>query len=160
MNETATYNPAISQLIEPEPISYSFNTPGWYMVFVLLILAGLIIAILQYRKYRKNAYRRSGIKEIENIIQNKKEVAAFEINQLLKKMAIPLFGREKVAALYGADWFNFLILTTNKTTTLPTNHIQKFTLALYNSTYQLTETQMNELKEFAVLWVKNHRVNV
>jgi hypothetical protein len=70
LNDTITYN-SIGQLIEPDPIGYSFNTPGWYMVLVLLMLVAIIIGIVQYRKYKKNAYRREAVRKIESIAQQK-----------------------------------------------------------------------------------------
>ncbi|WP_346859174.1 DUF4381 domain-containing protein [uncultured Draconibacterium sp.] len=159
MNETTTYN-SIGQLIEPDPVKYSFNTPGWYLVLALLVLIVLLVVFIQYRKYRKNAYRREALKEIEDILQHKKTRAAFEINELLKRTAIQLYGRKKVAALYGDEWFRFLMSCIEKQLISPLPDFTIYTKALYNTSYVLTEPQANELAHFAVFWVKNHRANV
>ena len=150
----------MGQLIEPDPIGYSFNTPGWTMVFALLILTGIVIAIFQYRKYKKNAYRREAVKQIEALFQEKKENLVFEINTVLKIMAIHLFGRKTVAALYGNEWFKFLQSKLKKQPILIEKKMDEYTQALYNKDYQLNEKTKNELVEFAILWIKNHRVNV
>lgn len=160
MNETSTYNSTIGQLIEPESIAYSFNTLGWYLVFGLLVLLVLFVAIRQYWKYRKNAYRREAVTQIKDFIQQKNENLVFELNELLKRMTIMLYGRKKVASLYGLEWFNFLVSTSNKQSSVSTENFNEFTKALYNNSYELTETQKTELAEFAILWVENHRINV
>ncbi len=159
MNET-TINNSIGQLIEPEPIGYSFNTPGWYFILGLLILTALIIALLRYRQYKKNAYRREAVSQIEILIQQKNKNLVFEINVLLKRMAILLFGRTKVAALYGNDWFVFLQSKLKTKATIPQKNFDEYSKAIYNKDYQLNEQRVNELAEFAIIWIKNHRVNV
>lgn len=158
MNESATYN-SIGKLIEPEPIAYSFNTPGWYMVFSLLLLTALVIVFFQYRKYRKNAYRREAVKQIESLVQQNTSVV-YEINKHLKVMALGLFGRKKVASLFGLEWFTFLQSTMNVKVPDAKISFEEFSKALYDSSYKLNETKENELVEFAILWVKNHHVNV
>jgi len=154
VNESATNN-AIGQLIEPKPVGYSFNTPGWYLVLGLLILVAIVVVIVQYRKYLKNAYRRKALKQIEYIVQTKKETVVFEINQLLKTMAISLFGREKVASLYGEEWFRFL--NTSMKVQMDINS-QEITKAIYNTEYQLNDTDKTKLVEFASIWVQKHSV--
>ncbi|MEN8117179.1 MAG: DUF4381 domain-containing protein [Bacteroidota bacterium] len=158
MNEIEKYNSSIGNLIEPESIGYSFNTPGWHLVFGLLILAALIFAVLRYRKYRRNAYRREAVKKIEEIILDKTKSAVFEINTLLKTLAIGLFGRKNVAALHGREWFDFLVSTTKKAETVQKENFNEYEKAIYNEGYQLNEQQMNMFTDFAVLWIKKHRV--
>ncbi len=158
MNEIEKYNSAIGNLIEPESISYSFNTPGWYLVFGLILLATIIVAFIQFREYKKNEYRRQAISEIENIkqIENRTE-SILQLNNLLKIIAIQIYGRTKVAALYGKQWFGFLASSINKTENIPTNSFDDFAKALYNKDFNLTETQFNSLVAFAILWVNNHK---
>lgn len=159
MNETATYN-SLGQLIEPDTIQYSFTSPGWYAIYSLLVLCILVIAAVKYRNYLKNAYRREAVEEVKNIAQHKKETAVLEINLLLKRMAIQLFGRKKVAALHGNEWFNFLTQTSAKTSNISSTNIDEFTMALYDNSYQLNEVQLKQFSELAISWIRNHRTNV
>lgn len=159
MNDTITYN-SIGQLIEPDPIGYSFNTPGWYMILGLFLLVAIIIGIVQYRKYKKNAYRREAVRKIESIALQKNEKLVYEINTLLKSIAIHLFGRKKVAAIYGIDWFRFLQSKLKTKPVLAEQNFEEYTKALYNKDYQLKKDAANELVEFAIHWIKDHRVNV
>ena len=158
MNDTTTYQPELGQLIEPDPVKYSFNTPGWYIVLGVILTIVLIVVFIQYRKYRKNAYRREALIEVENILLTKNNSAVFEVNRLLKILAIRLFGREKVASLYGKEWYEFLISTLNERQSTPSFSFNNFSKAMYNPEQQLSEKQMDELMEFATHWIKNHDV--
>ena len=73
-------------------------------------------------------------------------------------MAIQLFGREKVASLYGTEWFEFLITTITNSQSDSSENFSDFSKALYSSDYQLSEKELNEFVEFAILWIKKHRV--
>jgi len=159
LNDTITYN-SIGQLIEPDPIRYSFNTPGWYVVLGLFFLIAIIIGIFQYRKYKKNAYRREAVRKIESIAQQKSEKLVYEINSLLKSIAIQLFGRKKVAALFGTEWFGFLQSKLKTKPVLTEQNFEEFTKAMYTKDVQIKEDTVKELVEFAINWVKNHKVNV
>lgn len=160
MNDTISYNSSIGQLIEPESITYSFDTTGWYLVFGLIVVIVFVILSHRYRKYVKNRYRRAAIEEIQLLVQQKDTNLVFKINTILKSLAIQLFGRNKVAAIYGDEWFRFL---SNKLL-LPPDFVEEnigdLTKALYNSEYRLNEKTSNGFVEFAIFWIKNHRVNV
>jgi hypothetical protein len=130
------------------------------MVLGLIILTVIIIAIIQYLKYKKNAYRREGVKKIEIIAHEKNENLVFEINALLKSMAMALFGRKNVAALYGIEWFRFLQSKLKTKPVIAEQNFEEYTKALYNKEYKLNEDAANELVEFSIIWVKNHLVNV
>ena len=154
MNESAK-NSALGLLIEPDPIGYSFNTPGWYIVMGIILLAMVVFAIYQYRKYLKNAYRRNALVQIENMAKRNEAGLAFEINRMLKILAIQLFGRERVAALCGKEWFVFLH-STMKSEEEP--DFDAFAQAIYNSDYVLSDTQKTQLIDFSTSWVKKHDV--
>lgn len=157
MNEIEKYNTSFGNLIEPESISYSFNTPGWYLVLGLLFVVAIIFAVLKIRKYKKNAYRRQAIIEIESLKEmDNHSQNIFQINQLLKIIAIKIYGRTKVASLYGKQWFEFLVSTISKREYISTNNFNIYAKALYNNEFQLNENQYKELVAFAILWIKKH----
>lgn len=154
MNETVI-NSSIGQLIEPEPIGYSFNTPGWYLVLGVLLLVTLVIALVQYRKYLKNAYRREALARVEELVQSDQDSMAYEINKLLKIVAIRVFGRERVAAMFGIQWFNFLNSASNSQLNVD---FEEFDKAIYNTGYSLGEKEKTKLVELATTWIKKHDV--
>ncbi len=159
MNETALNTSALGQLIEPDPVPYSFNTPGWHAVLILLLIVILLIAFIQYRKYRNNAYRREALRKLERI-ENSGKSLVFSINLLLKTVAIQVFGRRTVADLHGLSWFSFLSSTLKKAPDLNEGSIKDFTEALYNEEYNLNEIQSKELMDFARLWIQKHHADV
>jgi len=159
MNETGVNTSALGQLIEPDPVPYSFNTPGWYAVLILLLIIFLLIAFFQYRKYRRNAYRREALQKLEQI-ENSGYSVVYAINLLLKTLAIQLFGRRTVADLHGPTWFLFLSSKLEKHPGLTDQSIDEYTLALYNDQFQLDEKRRKELVAFARLWILKHKVNV
>lgn len=160
MNETETYNSSIGQLIEPEPIAFSFNTLGWYIVLAVLLLIVLVIAFIRFRRYKKNAYRREAEAKIAILLQQKGGSVIVEINTILKIMALQIFGRKRVASLYGSEWFGFLNSTINSENKFAEKEVEKFTNSLYNPNEKLDEKVVTEFTEFAVLWIKNHNANV
>lgn len=155
---STTYPNAPGELIEPQAISYSFNTPGWHMILVLLLVAVLLTALFQYRKYRRNAYRRAAVQQIENLANSDSNTAAYEINRCLKITAIDLFGRKQVAALAGTDWFHFLQKTMKSNTKIQVLDFQKISTAIYDSSFRLSPKEKNEWLAFAILWLKKHEV--
>jgi len=158
MNDYQTYNSSFGTLIEPEPIAYSFNTPGWYVVFGLVICFVLFILLVQIRKYRKNKYRRVALSQVQILrAGNDQTKSILHINILLKKIAIMVFGRNRVASLHGTEWFDFLLSTTRKAEFVRQEHFENYSKALYNDDYLLEETEFNEWVSFASIWIKYHK---
>jgi len=57
-------NPDLGEIIEPEAIRFSFNTPGWYILAIFSCMVVVYLLIKWIINYRKNAYRREAIKQI------------------------------------------------------------------------------------------------
>ena len=97
----------------PQAVSWWPLAPGWWLL-MLLLLAGLaIVARCLWLRRQRNAYRRSGEQELEQLFaswQNSKETRAFlqQLNALLKRVALYSFPRADVAAMNGARWTRFL----------------------------------------------------
>jgi len=159
MNEIGVNTSTLGQLIEPDPVPYSFNTPGWHAVLILLLIIFVVITFIQYRKYRKNAYRREALQKLEQI-ENSGHSVVYAINLLLKTMAIQLFGRKTVANLHGPSWFFFLASKLKKHPGLTDQSIDEYTLALYNEQFELGEKKRKELVAFARLWILKHKAHV
>jgi hypothetical protein len=86
----------------PEPPPFWPPAPG---VWVLLIVAAALIsalAILLWRRWTDNAYRRAGIALLEDARTTR------DVNIVLKRVALAVFPRPEVAQLYGDDWSAFL----------------------------------------------------
>lgn len=86
------------------PAAPSFWPPAsGFWILVALILMLLITAawfIAQFRQ--RNAYRRAGIALLESAN------TVYDINVVLKRVALAVFPREQVAALHDEDWIQFM----------------------------------------------------
>ena len=89
------------------PAAPSFWPPAsGFWILVALILMLLITAtwcITQSR--RRNAYRRAGLTLLESAN------TVYDINVVLKRVALAVYPREQVAALHGENWIQFMQYT-------------------------------------------------
>ncbi|MEZ5535545.1 MAG: DUF4381 domain-containing protein [Thiolinea sp.] len=86
---------------------------GWWLVLALLLLA-LFLAVRYWRR-RQPVYRKQVVQpallELQRIEQNYADDPAEMIRQLsvlLRRSAISLYGRHKIAGLTGKAWLKFL----------------------------------------------------
>lgn len=81
-------------------------TPGWYASGAVFVILVAMLAVLWVRHYLHNRYRRQALRQLDAIAGG--PGGFYEANMLLKRIAMRNYGREKVAALQGADWVDFL----------------------------------------------------
>lgn len=96
----------LNDLYEPPPVQFSFETPGWYVLGGILLVAVILIAFFRVRRYVNNRYRREALRELDSL-ENTADIFP-QLFVVLKRTAIYAFGREKVAPLYGPAWLSFL----------------------------------------------------
>lgn len=97
----------------PTPIGAWPLAPGWY-VLVGVVLAGVLWAsIWGWRHHRHGRMKRSALSILARyeraycpMMDTQSTSAA--LNELLKRVALAYFPRERVAQLYGRDWLIFL----------------------------------------------------
>ncbi len=92
----------------PEPVAFSPETIGWYVLGVWLLVSLIIVVIDRVMTYRRNRYRRealAAITQIESELPATEQAAA--VATILKRAALTAYGRQ-VADLHGkhlADFF-------------------------------------------------------
>lgn len=134
--------------------------PGWW-VLLAIIVASLALFFFVYKKRKRQAhFQNEAIALIENILiqyENKELTtpnAITSISAALKRIAIALHGREKVAKLSGAAWISFLD-STGKTPRFNTESGQ----ALISSGYQAeSNTPVQTIATLAKDWIKEQRL--
>ncbi|NCD71244.1 DUF4381 domain-containing protein [Mucilaginibacter agri] len=106
----------IGKLIEPQPVPFTFNTPGWYVLgaLLLILLAGLILLLIKY--YQLNRYRKHALLLLASTEKKYTEVNAFELlvydaNMLVKRIAMSRYGRQRVSGLRDGEWIGFINTT-------------------------------------------------
>jgi hypothetical protein len=137
----------LGPLYEPEAVSFSFQSPGWYILAVLLILLAAYFLVKWIRSYLRNAYRREALKNLSTISSLSDTLA------LLKIVAIQTFGRESVAPLYGDEWLDFL---EEKGRDTP---FRKYSSSISRALYEhgkLEGEQLEKIIGLSKIWIKTH----
>ncbi|MEI6865920.1 DUF4381 domain-containing protein [Flavicella sp.] len=147
----------LGPLIEPDAVPFSFDAIGWKFCVSIILISILVLLVLQVVKYRKNSYRREVIKKLNNFDRlesflKNNEVVNFS-NYLLKRTAIQVYGREKVASLYGLEWLNFLD-SKSKYTTFYTC-VLVFDKSSYG-TGEIDKKERAKIVDLTVKWINTH----
>jgi hypothetical protein len=93
----------------PSPPSWWPPAPGWWLLGALCLLAIVTtIVIRQIRSGRRAKARRAAFVELDRIRGQGQSRTAAEIQHLLRRYALVVFGRERISALTGEAWLEFL----------------------------------------------------
>ncbi len=86
------------------PAAPSFWPPasGFWILLTLILMLLITVAWLIAQARQRNAYRRAGLTLLESAN------TVYEINVVLKRVALAAFPREQVAALHGESWMHFM----------------------------------------------------
>lgn len=148
-------NPWMSNLEEvelPEPVPFTFETVGWYLLAGLILGVGLWLAYRLWKRWRANAYRRSALAELAEIESPQ------EVPELLKRAALAAYSRAEVAELSGEAWLGFLDGTLG--TKEFTQGVGQLLPELAYDPGSLSRISAGEKKEILSLagrWIRKHR---
>jgi hypothetical protein len=143
----------IGELIEPAPVGFSFDAPGWYGLGIALVITLIIVALFAWRRHVRNRYRRSALKymvELEGSFKDQQ--LTYEVNMLMKRIALRFCEREQVAALRGKEWITFL--NTSGRSELFSSETRKVLNSLYEGGNENIST--GEFVASARQWIKVH----
>lgn len=97
-----------------DAVSWWPPAPGWWIgaLLLLLTLIGLFLLIRHFIRYPPGSWRweaRVALRELwqQRNRQSQKESAA-RLSELLRRIAIARFGREKTASISGSEWLTWL----------------------------------------------------
>ena len=145
----------LEEIVPPEPVPFTPETIGWYLLAGILVLALLWIAWRMLRRRRANAYRRVALSELATLESGSPR----PLPELLKRVALAAYPRRRVAELTGEAWLGFLDGTL--ATTDFTRGVGRWLPRLAyepDSTSALSDTEKKELFALARRWVRGHRV--
>lgn len=132
---------------EPAPISMVPQTVGWlWLGLGLAVLLGWLAVVL-LRRYRANAYRRAALAELREAGDDPARIA-----EVLRRAAIIAYSRDRVAALTGTDWLEFL-----DTSFSGTGFSSGPGVALSAAPYTRTRTPVPGLNDLARTWIRAHK---
>lgn len=101
----------------PDPIGWWPLAPGWYLLFVMALLATATIIFIAVQHYRNGRCKRQALRLIADYQQeyskhNNMQLSASRLSELLRRVALVYFPRKKVASLQGSAWVDFLNATS------------------------------------------------
>lgn len=145
----------LGNVLEPAPLTFTFETIGWKILAALLFIGAITVLFRKLQLYNKNKYRREAIErlklsEVENASSQDK---INHLNIILKQVAMISFGREQVAALYGDAWFSFLDSKQKG------SGFEKYANTFENALYDDIEVDNDTLKAISgitVKWINQH----
>lgn len=141
-------------IVRPEPVSMWPQTQGWTILMVWLLMSALVIAWHGYRKWRANAYRREAAKRLAEISAHSRDPAypaGLQLATLLKRTALAVYPRDRVAALHGDAWAKFLRQTSGDDP-MVANAADQLASAAYH-----LDVDVSGLILPAARWIKIHR---
>ncbi|QLG93404.1 DUF4381 domain-containing protein [Pseudomonas yamanorum] len=149
--------PSIEQLQEldlPAPVSYWPQTWGWYAILGLLVLALVVLGFKAWLRWRRNAYRREALVQL-NALEDLRELP-----ELLKRVALsmPLAPEEhqRVPTLSGSGWQDFL--QRHGAVELPEDFSRQLAKLAYSPAASLSCVQREQLLAQCKAWVEHHHV--
>lgn len=98
--------------------------PGWYVVWGAGLIGCAVAILYGWRWYRHGKVRRAALQILSQYEKEYYQTAnaqktSADLNELLKRVALAYFPREKVAQLCGMDWLLFLNQTSHHLDFLP-----------------------------------------
>ncbi len=142
----------------PSPVSFWPPAPGgWVLALFLLIIIGLMARLLWSQHTKKRSKREALflLKEMQEQFEFTTEphLAIRELSQLIRRVVLSSFAREKVASLQGLHWLEFLDKTGN-TVEFTQGVGQIFAAEIYQQ--DITEKNVNLTLLFPMVrkWIK------
>lgn len=149
----------------PAPVSWLPPAPGIYAAaFTLLLILGWLGAAW-YRFRQRNRYRREALAEVARLKQALKDPVLNagllpQLPRLLKRTALAAYGRQRVAALDGDDWLDFLD-KTGRTETFRKEAGKLLLACDYQPAEKIiagvSEKEVTALVEASRHWIARHR---
>ncbi|HTO08909.1 MAG TPA: DUF4381 domain-containing protein [Myxococcota bacterium] len=146
----------LAELPLPAPVPYTPETPGAWAVLVLLLAAVAALAWRALRRWRANAYRRAALRELAGLEQAS-DLA--RLPALLKRTALAARPRQRVAALSGAAWLEYLDGTMGGREFAAGPGRALATLS-YTKQPSLSAEETRALLRLARDWIEHHRAGV
>jgi hypothetical protein len=154
MNSDPTSLVRLHDVIVPPPVPWWPPAPGWVVIGLLLILALGYWIIRAIRHWQSNCYRREALELLENVHSSGGELAT-----LIKRVALSVYPRARVASLTGEQWLTFLD-QTGRTDAFTKGSGRWIARLAYEPQLiaSLAETEQRDLIAAVRDWIVRHRV--
>lgn len=101
----------LDDIVEPAPVSWMPQTVAWWLLGIVLLGLIFFLAFWLIRRWRSNRYRREALAElaaIEKRLHTGDYGAIVTVAVVLRRVALHISPRERVASLTGEKWLGFL----------------------------------------------------
>jgi hypothetical protein len=157
MSQVAKTLYALRDVHLPDAVSAWPSTPGWTVLFVLLIVACLVGIGWGYRYWRRRRLIQGiwqRFTELECAYHQQTQPAErviAELSTLLRRLALRAYPREQIAGLQGNDWLAFLDKS------LGGDDFQQRARELVTAPYQARVTsELQPVFDLCRQWIKHH----
>ncbi len=157
----------LHDIVLPDPVSWAPQTPGWWVLLGILVVALAWATAAAVRRRRTNRYRKLAMARLARIetqladpASRADAVTALPI--LVKQTALAFRRRSEVAALSGSSWLRFLDDSYGGSgfTEGPGRLLPSLAYATLATTSALPDEELKSLVNLLRRWIRRHRVRV
>lgn len=148
MNTDAASLDRLHDIVLPPAVSWWPLAPGWYVIFILLVLTIAYLGWRLWKKRKANAYRRAALQELTEMKD------ASSIAELLRRTALAVVPRSAVAEKSGPAWADWLAGQC------PDPMVQEVHQLLGGGVYSRSAKEQNigPLRDYAACWIAHHHI--
>lgn len=151
---------ALQELPLPDPVPYTPQTVGWWIVLAVVLIL-LSYVVWRWQRYcRSNRYRVEALRELADIERTLRHdpAAARRLPVLIKRVVLASAPRSTVAALSGEAWLQWLDDTLPRAGFLSAPG-QLLPALAYGSLQGIDPQQLTALVALLRRWIREHRVH-
>ena len=161
----------LEDIVQPEAVSWWPPAPFGYFLLGMCFIWMLYVGVVATCRWLNNAYRRQALKELASLTEstvfptadsshhashNTPSISVQLISEILKRVALVSFQRERVASLSGDAWLRFLNETCDQVDfTLPPS--RRIGAASFEPNEKTSKSDLDRVAEDATTWIVNHR---
>ena len=150
---------ALHDVVVPAPVSWTPQTAGWYLLLLLLLVLLVYMVVKAVRRYQAARYRREALAELAQLELQAAEPARrtqalSRLPVLLKRTALSVAPRARVAGLTGEAWLRLLDRSYKGDgfTRGPGRRLAD----LAHRPVELSEAEARDLLGLVRVWIKEH----
>ncbi|WP_075591285.1 DUF4381 domain-containing protein [Labilibacter marinus] len=149
-------NIQLNPIIEATPAPFTMDAIGWKILLGILICTIVYFLYKQWLQYKRNAYRRNAITNIQKIALSSNLDLWQLIAQtmlILKRTALITYDRKMVASKEGDEWLHFLDASLKDAFFI--KHKEQIMSAVYKNKIE-QDFNKNEFTQASINWIKRH----
>ena len=153
-NMTATSLDLMHDILVPPAVSFWPLAPGWFALALLFLTTMLHLGLKLWAKYRANSYRREALQELVTLAKSESVEEIVRLLNLMKRVALQHFGREKVASLSDVHWWEFV--EKHSSVKIDNSLRALSNEVLYSSNVEVTKEAVEKMSTLTKLWINTH----